>query len=111
MLNNKKKQANTRFFNSRHFPFILFGENTYFGNSKKKEYFTLFSISILFLPMFARSIKPFASRLCGIRTYYGKIIPDHKLKYVLVIFIYQKICADFPPTRRSNALKQLFFWI
>lgn len=46
MLNNKKK-ANTRFFNSRHFPFILFGANTYFGNSKKRN-FLLFFLSLFY---------------------------------------------------------------
>ena len=54
---------------------------------RKSGLFPSYSISILFLFMFARSIKPFVSRLCGIRTYYGKIIPDHKLKYEFIFLV------------------------
>ena len=55
----------------------------------KEALFLSFPFSILFLLMLTRSIKPFASRLCGIRTFYGKIIPDHKLKYELIIYTRQ----------------------
>ena len=74
---------------SWHFQATLFGEKNQFWNFQKTGLFFSFPFSILFLLMLTRSIKPFASRLCGIRTFYGKIIPDHKLKYELIIYTRQ----------------------